>query len=173
MNQLDAFRAAKDRFFTEHPQSPLTDEQRERFAGLHYFPERPELRLVLPVEPLVEVAPIVMQTSTGDSRSYRRLGRLRFNVDDHEMALTLFADEAGGLFLPFADALAGSETYGARRYLEPEQLADGRVLIDFNLAYNPSCAYNEDWSCPITPPENRLLIAIRAGERLFHDPVAA
>lgn len=172
MNQLDAFRTAKDRFFKEHPQSPLTDDQRARFGGLRYFPERPELRLALPVEPLAEAAPMVMQTSTGDSRSYRRLGRLRFTVDDQEVALTLFADEAGGLFLPFADALAGSETYGAGRYLEPEQLADGRVLIDFNLAYNPYCAYNDAWSCPITPPENRLKVAIRAGERLFHDPVA-
>jgi uncharacterized protein (DUF1684 family) len=173
MSQLDAFRAAKDRFFTEHPQSPLTDEQRERFAGLHYFPERPELRLALPVEPLAEAAPIVMQTSTGDSRSYRRLGLLRFTIDGRETVLTLFADDAGGLFLPFVDALAGSETYGAGRYLEPQPLADDRVLVDFNLAYNPSCAYNDDWSCPITPPENRLKVAIRAGERLFHDPVAA
>lgn len=173
MSQLAAFRAAKDRFFTEHPQSPLTDEQRERFAGLHYFPERPELRLALPIEPFAQAATIALQTSTVDTRAYRRLGLLRFTMDDQEVALTLFADEAGGLFLPFADALAGSETYGAGRYLEPEQLADGRVLIDFNLAYNPYCAYNDAWSCPITPPENRLKVAIRAGERLFHDLVAA
>lgn len=168
MSQLDAFRAAKDRFFKEHPQSPLTDAQRAGFGGLRYFPERPDLRLALTVEPLAQESTIVMQTSTGDRQSYRRLGRLRFAVDGQEAALTLFADEAGGLFLPFADALAGSETYGAGRYLEPEPLADGRVLIDFNLAYNPYCAYNDDWSCPITPPENRLRVAIRAGERLFH-----
>jgi uncharacterized protein (DUF1684 family) len=173
MSQLDAFRAAKDRFFKEHPQSPLTDEQRERFAGLHYFPERPELRLALPVKPFAQATTIVLQTSTGDRLSYRRLGLLRFTIEGREAVLTLFAAEAGGLFLPFVDALAGSETYGAGRYLEPEQRADGRVLIDFNLAYNPSCAYNDDWACPITPPENRLLIAIRAGERLFHDSVAA
>lgn len=173
MSQLDEFRAAKDRFFKEHPQSPLTDEQRATFQGLHYFPERPELRLALPVEPFEQRATIVMQTSTGDRQSYRRLGTLRFAVDGQEAVLTLFADEAGGLFLPFADALAGSETYGAGRYLEPEPLADGRVLIDFNLAYNPYCAYNDDWSCPLTPPENRLKVAIRAGEGLFHAAVAA
>jgi hypothetical protein len=173
MSQLDAFRAAKDRFFKEHPQSPLTDEQRAAFSGLRYFPERPELRLALPVEPFDQGSLIVMQTSTGDAQEYRRLGRLRFTVDGQEAVLTLFQDESGGLFLPFADALAGSETYGAGRYLEPEQLADGRVLLDFNLAYNPYCAYNDEWSCPLTPPENRLTVAIRAGERLFHEPVAA
>ncbi len=169
MSQLDAFRAAKDRFFKEHPQSPLTDEQRDSFAGLRYFPEQPALRLALPVEPFAEISTIELQTSTGDTRAYRRLGALRFTVEGQEASLTLFADEAGGLFLPFADALAGQETYGAGRYLEPEPLGDGRVLVDFNLAYNPYCAYNDDWSCPLTPPENRLKLAIRAGERLFHE----
>jgi uncharacterized protein (DUF1684 family) len=168
MSQLDAFRAAKDRFFKQHPQSPLTDEQRSSFQGLRYFPEQPALRLALPVEPSGDEATLVMQTSTGDTQEYRRIGRLRFTVDGQEAALTLFADETGGLFLPFADALAGTETYGAGRYLEPEPLGDGRVLVDFNLAYNPYCAYNDDWSCPLTPPENRLTVAIRAGERLFH-----
>ena len=113
-----------------------------------------------------------MQTSTGDAQVYRQLGTLRFSVDDQPVTLTLFADEAGGLFLPFADALAGRETYGAGRYLEPERLADGRVLVDFNLAYNPYCAYNDDWSCPLTPMENWLKVPIRAGERLFHDSVS-
>ncbi|NJO82052.1 MAG: DUF1684 domain-containing protein [Blastochloris sp.] len=80
--------------------------------------------------------------------------------------------QQGGLLLPFADALAGSETYGAGRYLEPELLDDGRVLIDFNRAYNPYCAYNDGWSCPLTPAENRLSVAIRAGERIFPDHVA-
>jgi uncharacterized protein (DUF1684 family) len=169
MSQLAAFRAAKDRFFKEHPQSPLTDEQRDSFTGLRYFPEQPALRLALPVESFPDEATLVMQTSTGDALAYRRLGRLRFTVEGQEATLTLFADEAGGLFLPFADALAGQETYGAGRYLEPEQLGDGRVLVDFNLAYNPYCAYNEQWSCPLTPPENRLKVAIRAGERLFHE----
>lgn len=173
MSQLDAFRAAKDRFFKEHPQSPLTDEQRASFAGLRYFPEQPGLRMALSVEPLAEGATVAMQTSTGDTQEYRRLGRLCFAVDGQEAALTLFADEAGGLFLPFADALAGEETYGAGRYLEPELLGDGRVLVDFNLAYNPYCAYNDEWSCPITPPENRLAVAIPAGERLFHSEAAA
>ena len=77
----------------------------------------------------------------------------------------LFSDPHG-FFLPFADALAGKETYGASRYLEPEQLPNGRVLVDFNYAYNPYCVYNELFSCPLTPIENRLKVPIRAGEKL-------
>lgn len=173
MSQLDAFRAAKDRFFKEHLESPLTAEQRDAFSGLRYFPENSALRLTLPVEPPEGEPTLVMQTSTGERRTYRRVGKLRFTVDEQEAGLTLFADEAGTLFLPFVDALAGSETYGAGRYLEPEQLGDDRVLVDFNLAYNPYCAYNHDWSCPLTPFENRLRVAIRAGEQLFREVSAS
>jgi uncharacterized protein (DUF1684 family) len=85
MSQLDAFRAAKDRFFKEPPQSPLTDEQRASFAGLRYFPEQPGFRMTLTVEPLAEGASVVMQTSTGDTQKYRRLGRLRFTIDGQRL----------------------------------------------------------------------------------------
>ncbi|HWQ12947.1 MAG TPA: DUF1684 domain-containing protein [Roseiflexaceae bacterium] len=171
MSELDAFRAAKDRFFKAHPRSPLTEAQRQTFTGLRYFPENAPLRLALPVERFESPSTIVLPTSAGDTRTYRRLGRVRFTIDGQDAALTLFADEAGALFLPFADTLAGGETYGAGRYLDPEPLGDGRVLVDFNLAYNPSCAYNDGWSCPITPAENRLKVAIRAGEQIFPDAV--
>jgi uncharacterized protein (DUF1684 family) len=109
-----------------------------------------------------------MQTTTGDVQSYERFGRIRFEVEGQEAALTLYHNEYG-FFLPFADSLAGRETYGAGRYLEPEPLPDGRILVDFNLAYNPYCAYNEHWSCPITPAENRLKVPIRAGEMTFEE----
>jgi uncharacterized protein (DUF1684 family) len=71
-----------------------------------------------------------------------------------------------GYFLPFADSMAGKETYGAGRYLEPLALMGGKVLVDFNYAYNPYCAYNDLYSCPLTPWENRLKVPIRAGEKL-------
>jgi uncharacterized protein (DUF1684 family) len=108
-----------------------------------------------------------MQTTTGDVQTYERFGRVRFPVAGEEAALTIYRNE-NGFFLPFVDALAGNETYGAGRYLEPEELPDGTLLVDFNLAYNPYCAYNENWSCPITPAENRLKVPIRAGEKVFH-----
>jgi uncharacterized protein (DUF1684 family) len=167
MTELDEFRAQKDQFFKTHPQSPLTTEQQQSFQGLHYFPENPALRLVVPVEAFADQGAIVMQTSTGDVREYIRYGRLQFSVDGQEVGLTLYS-EGDAYFLPFADALAGVETYGAGRYLEPEPVGDGQFVVDFNLAYNPYCAYNDDWSCPITPRENRLTVPIRAGEKLYH-----
>ncbi len=75
--------------------------------------------------------------------------------------------ESGGYFLPFADSTSGEETYGAGRYLEIETLPDGTSLVDFNYAYNPYCAYNEKWSCPLTPSENRLKVPIESGEKNF------
>jgi uncharacterized protein (DUF1684 family) len=90
-------------------------------------------------------------------------------VEGQEAQLTIYQNE-NGYFLPFVDALAGKETYPAGRYLEPEELYGNHFLVDFNLAYNPYCAYNEMWSCPITPAENRLKVPIRAGEKMFeHD----
>lgn len=112
----------------------------------------------------------MIQTSTGDQQTYTRYGRFSFEADGQKAELTIFANQYG-YFLPFVDALSGQETYGAGRYLEPEELEDGRFLVDFNMAYNPYCAYNENWSCPLTPAENRLKVPIRAGEKSFQGQV--
>lgn len=168
MTELKHFRAQKDAFFKTHPQSPLTAEQQATFEGLRYFPENPELRLVLPIEQFAEQDTVVMQTSTGDARAYIRYGWLRFTVDGQDVSLTLYADvDSGAFFLPFVDALRGRDTYGAGRYLDPEPLADGHLLVDFNLAYNPYCAYSDGWSCPAPPFENIVRARIEAGEKAF------
>lgn len=167
MSELEEFRAEKNRVFKGSRQSPLTPEQKKDFQGLNYYPENPDLRFELPIEKYDHPEKIEMQTSTGDIQTYQRFGRIHFTVDGQPAELTLYAD-SHGLFLPFVDALANKETYGAGRYLEPDILADGRVAVDFNLAYNPYCAYNELFSCPLTPFENRLKVPIRAGEKLFH-----
>lgn len=167
MTELEAFRAEKDEFFKSHPQSPLTPEQKRTFTGLKYFPENEDLRLEVKIERLGDEQPIYMQTTTGDVQMYFRHGRFKFVVEGQEAELTIYRAEYG-YFLPFVDALAGEETYPAGRYLEPEELPGDRFLVDFNLAYNPYCAYNEMWSCPITPAENRLKVPIRAGEKIFH-----
>jgi uncharacterized protein (DUF1684 family) len=114
--------------------------------------------------------PIVMQTSTGDQQTYRRAGVVRFDVDGRPTQVTLYSSpDMHELFLPFRDATSGKDTYGAGRYLEVERPAgESRVVIDFNVAYNPYCAYNPNWSCPIPPGENWLAVPIRAGERTFH-----
>lgn len=173
MSALDDFRAAKDAYFREDDDSPLLPSQRAGFRGLAYYDERPELRLELEPEPIEPPDLVTMQTNTGDSAEYLRWARVRFNVEGQEVALTVYRERwSDVLFLPFVDAEAGRETYGAGRYLEVHQLDDGRLLVDFNYAYNPFCAYNDAWTCPLPPAENRLPVAIRAGERRFPQPAA-
>jgi uncharacterized protein len=168
MTALQTFRAEKDNFFANHSQSPLTREQKKTFKGLNYFPENPDLSFEVSLESFPEHQEIEMQTSTGDVQRYSRAGKFHFKVDGQDAQLTLYSNE-DGYFLPFVDALAGKETYPAGRYLEPEELPDGKLLVDFNLAYNPYCAYNERWSCPLTPFENHIKAPIKAGEKNFHD----
>ena len=166
MNNLEAFRHSKDEFFETHPQSPLSHDQRHHFQGLTYYTENPDLQIRVKVEKYPEQERIEMQTSTGDLQTYNRYGKFKFTVEGQTAELTVYAGPHG-YFLPFVDSGAGEETYGAGRYLEPEQLPDGRFLIDFNLAYNPYCAYNELYSCPIPPAENRISVPIQAGEKIF------
>lgn len=166
MNDLEHFRAQKDEFFSAHPQSPLTPEQKQVFSGLSYFDEDPDLRLEVSVEKFSDQIKFEMQTSTGQTQTYTRYGSFKFDLGGQVVELIIYSSPHG-FFLPFVDGLAGQETYPAGRYLDPEPLAGDRFLVDFNLAYNPYCAYNEMWSCPLTPPENRLHLPIRAGEKLF------
>lgn len=170
MTELETFRAEKDEFFASHPQSPLTAEQKKTFNGLSYFPENPALRLKVAVEEFPKREAIEMQTSTGDVQRYQKYGKFKFKVEGQEAELTIYASEHG-YFLPFVDSLANKETYGAGRYLEPEPLGGGKFLVDFNLAYNPYCAYNDNYSCPLTPFENRLKVPIRVGEKIYSDGV--
>ena len=165
MSKLTKFRTAKDEFLTQDPHSPLTQAQKDTFRGLEYFPENPDLRLELQLEEFSEKETIEMQTSSGDVQQHTRYGKIHFEVDSQPVELTIYMD-AHGFFLPFVDNLAGKETYGAGRYLEPQALMDGKVLVDFNYAYNPYCAYNDLYSCPLTPWENRLQVPITAGEKL-------
>jgi uncharacterized protein (DUF1684 family) len=168
MFNIQEFRSEKDDFFVHSPQSPLDHEQQRAFQGLRYFPENPSLRIEVPVEVFPTQEIISIQTTGGVPQSYRRYGRFKFTVGSESAELTLYASE-DGYFLPFVDSMAGKETYPAGRYIEVEKLANGKFLVDFNLAYNPYCAYNDQWSCPLTPAENRLKVPIRAGEKIFHE----
>ncbi len=168
MSQLEQFREEKDEFFRESHHSPLLPEQRADFGGLKYFPENPELRLEVEVAEFDEQDELQIQTNTGEVQTYRRFGRFQFEVEGQTAELTILEND-NGFFLPFRDSQAGQETYGAGRYLEPTPIPGGKFEIDFNLAYNPYCAYNERWSCPLTPPENRLAVPIRAGEKVFDE----
>ncbi len=171
MSELDDFRVDKDAFFREHPNSPLLPDKRSSFKGLSYFPENDALviRTGIQTEGVDLDDEIPLATTTGGEQVYRRAGIVRFDVDGEPAQVTLFrSPDMQALFLPFRDATSGEDTYGAGRYLEvdPPSL-DGTVEVDFNYAYNPYCAYNPEWSCPIPPGENWLAVSIRAGERAF------
>ncbi len=171
---LATFRAELDDFMEFHPQSPLSDEQREAFEGLSYYAYDPALVFDLTAERLGDDEPSVqMETSTGDQRLYRRWGVLRFEVDGEEAALTVYSEPDGhGFFAPFRDATSGDETYGAGRYLDDQRpglkrTGEDTFQLDFNFAYNPYCAYSPHYSCPLPPRDNWLKVPIWAGEKAF------
>lgn len=166
MNNLSKFRVEKDNFFKNDPQSPLDPDQISKFNGLDYFPENPDLVFELSLKEFKSQDKIQIQTSTGDVQFYTRRGKILFSVNDITVELTIYHN-IHGFFLPFVDSLAGVETYGAGRYLDPLEQANGLLLVDFNFAYNPYCAYNDLFSCPLTPWENRLNVPIRAGEKIY------
>ena len=147
---------------------PLTDDQRAVFHGLKYFPARLDFVFEVPVEPAA-LDTVRFLTSTNTVEPYLRFGTLRFQHQGRSYALTLYRSLDGHLFLPFTDATSGHETYGAGRYVEPEPLPGERYRLDFNHAYNPYCAYNSHWTCPIAPAENHLALRVEAGEKSFHD----
>ena len=164
LDTIEANRVEKDRFFRSSPYSPIED--RTNFKGLDYYPPNPAYRYTLPLKQSEPLEPLTFQTSTGDKRTYFRLGTVEFEVEGQPAQLTIYkSDDHDELFLPFRDATSGNETYGAGRYLEPETLADGQILVDFNIAYNPFCAYSDAYSCPLPPFENTLRYPIRAGEK--------
>lgn len=176
--QMTAMRAEKDRFFKTHPQSPLSEPQQALFTHLEYYPHNPALDLTVTVERFADDDVMTIETTTGEIRRYRRYGRFAFDVDGETVQLTIY-ETPHGYFLPFTDANANKETYGGGRYLDPEMIGENMFAVDFNVAYNPYCAYDEptalasregrepvQWSCPLTPFENRLKVAIRAGEKL-------
>ncbi|MGI8564751.1 MAG: DUF1684 domain-containing protein [Candidatus Dormibacter sp.] len=176
-SSLGAWREARDQLFGGHPQSPIPAGRRAAFQGLRWFPPDPTYRVQAAVE-TTDPSPLEIDTGGEDGViSYRRSGRLRFQLQGRECSLTVFSLQGygGGLFLPFTDATSGRETYGGGRYLFDTikntdagcldfQLGAAEVTIDFNYAYHPSCHYNPRWACPLAPPENRLAVAVRAGE---------
>ncbi len=170
MTELSDFRKAKDDFFRNDSQSPLDHAQRNTFKGLNYYLENPDLRFDLPLEQVEKPDQIIMATSTGDEQEYLHVGQVRFTVQGQEAGLQVYVSASGGdYFIPFVDATAPAETYGAGRYLAPVDLGGGLLRVDFNLAYNPYCAYNDYWSCPVPPRVNRIAVRIEAGEKKYHE----
>ena len=174
------WRATREWLYREHPQSPVPEPDRGAFR-LQTWPYADALRFEVPVEPrpaadLSVEQPPHLPVSAGDEVASSLLGviRLPFASGERSLSVYWFTGYAGGLFLPFRDMTNGRETYGAGRYvLDGAKSADlggdperGTLVVDFNFAYQPSCAFDPRWACPLAPPENRLDVSIEAGERL-------
>ncbi len=169
--KLKAFRKERDRFFKEDDHSPLKESDRKRFKGLLYYPI--DLRYAMtgsiekyPMEP--KPLYVTLPTSKEVGKKYVKYGRFKFKWEGKGYVLQIYRPLGGGdFFLPFKDKTSGTETYSKGRYLYVEPMPDGRVLIDFNRAYNPFCEFNEKYTCPFASEENGLGIAIRAGEKRY------
>ncbi len=167
--RLDDFRKHKDAYFASGAHSPLERDQQRRFQGLAYFEYEPALQFELQVDASPhQGSPLTLDTSDGRKVDFFIAGIVRFMVGPGHYELTLLRDaDRGRFFLPFADRTNGLETYKDGRYLDPQEKPDGTIMIDFNYAYNPYCAYSEGWSCPLPPEANQLPVQIRAGEKAF------
>lgn len=167
------WRQARAALFREHPQSPVSAPDRRRYSGPHLYPYEPAWRTLARVEALEPIRS-ELTTSNAQVMAFHRWGRAHFHAGESELSLELYWLEGygGGLFVPFADATSGQDTYGGGRYLldtiKGADLGqqDGRLILDFNFAYQPSCSYDAQWTCPLSPPANRLSVPVRAGERL-------
>jgi hypothetical protein len=167
----ETWRAGRDELFATHPASPLLPEDRTRFAGLPYAAYDPALRFEVAVD--ADVAPERLEVATGTDGvvAFERIGVLHLPAlgDLDVWDLTSYG---GGVFVPVKDALAGRETYGGGRYLLDTvkgadlggDVLDGVLVVDLNFAYNPSCAYDPAWACPLAPPGNTIGTDVRAGE---------
>jgi uncharacterized protein len=168
------FRAAREQMFRDHPESPIAADRRRAWRGLAWYPYNPAWRVIGTIDHGIAPTEFEIALAADGLLRCARAGVLRFVVGGQAAALTAYWIEGygGGLWLPFADASNGSETYGGGRYLydtiKGADLGAGvdECVLDFNFAYNPSCAYDERWSCPLSPAENRLPFAVTAGERL-------
>ena len=167
--RLKIFREKRDRFFKEDPSSPLKESSRKKFEGLIYYPIDLKYAMTGAIEKYpTEPKPIyvTLPTNKERGRKYVKYGRFKFKWKGKEYALHIYRPLGGGeLFLPFKDKTSEGETYLKGRYLYIEPVPGGKVLVDFNRAYNPFCHFNEKYTCPFAPEENWLDIAIRAGEK--------
>jgi uncharacterized protein len=168
----DRWREVRAELFSTHPQSPIPAAGRAAFPGPHYFDYDPAARVLATVVP-AESEAVTIDASEGTMEMVR-FATARFELRGNPGRLGVFWLEGygGGLFLSFRDATSGRTTYGACRYLLDTVkgadlgVLDGKLVLDFNFAYQPSCSYDPRWVCPLAPPGNRLDFEVRAGERL-------
>lgn len=170
----ERWRRTRDELFQQHPQSPYDDTARATLAPLPYFDHDPAWRTAGRLEPAGEQETFALQHSSDGQTRATRIGVLRFDLagGTHTLSAYWLEQYGGGLFVPFRDDTSGTESYGGGRYLlDTAKSADlgaegDRLVLDFNFSYHPSCVHARRWSCPLALPEDRLTVAVRAGERL-------
>jgi uncharacterized protein len=174
LEELKKFRADKNAQFRTEDTSPIPQGERPGFKGLAYFDPDPAYRIGAALKLLEDTLDLAIPTNTEETRPMRRYAHVEFKLNGQPVKLTLFkyVDESAdknSLFLPFADASNGQDTYSMGRYLDIDvaQVRANQVTIDFNMAYNPYCAYTDEFSCPLPPPENRLPLKVMAGEKAY------
>jgi uncharacterized protein len=170
VKEIEAYRADRDRFMREDADSPIPADKKNLLVPLRYYPPDPSFSVPAALNVTSGARPVMeVPTSTGAPRRVELVGTLEFTLRGQKLALSAFVDEGTRqirqLFVPFADTTSGTDTYPAGRYLDLEPTPTGIYTIDFNKAYNPFCAYNNSYECPLPPPSNRLKIAITAGEK--------
>lgn len=167
----DLWRRERDELFASHPASPLSEGAKQCFTGLAVAPYNPELRCEAPIDDDGAGQQLEVPTGTDGTVYFERLGTVTTPIG--RLALWRLATYGGGLFLPLRDGLAGKPngTYGGGRYLLDTvkgahlgEGADDSLVLDFNFLYNPSCAYDERWACPLPGPDNRVAEPVLAGE---------
>jgi uncharacterized protein (DUF1684 family) len=168
VKEIQDARAEKDRVFAADPET-IPAAKRGVLLPLKYYAVDPAFKVPAALRLSKDRPVYEMPTSTGTNRKMQRVGVLEFTLQGSEMSLEAFVEDGTqqitSLFVPFADLTTGTETYGAGRYLDLKPTATGYYVIDFNRAYNPTCAYNPTWECPYPPASNRLKVAIHAGEK--------
>ena len=172
---IKRIREEKNRFFAADWQSPIPPQERSKFTGLTYYPPDPSYMFALTLFEHKDKQVIQIEDTGGNLRNFLRWGEFRFNISGEDCVLQAYksAPSEMRLFVPFRDATSGKETYGAGRYIdldyEIDKTSDGKWILDFNKAYNPYCAYNHKYSCPIPPDDDYFDMEILAGcKKGFH-----
>lgn len=167
------WRKERDVFFKTHPRSPLLPKDQNNFKKLNYFPFDPKYAFLGEIKRYnIHINNpdyyATFLTNKGTNKRYIRYGKFYFRLDGKEYVLQIYKSILSDiLFIPFKDRTNGKETYEGGRYIDAEILAGYKMILDFNMAYNPSCAYNEKYICVLPPPENTLQIDVKAGEKDF------
>jgi uncharacterized protein len=169
VQKIERERERQFKFLRFNHESPLTEEQKRELRDLEHYPIDPLYRIRAKMVPIAERKMLELPLTDGSMEKYLLHSHAEFSMEGQQHRLLLLQSlkelDKRNFFLAFADETSGNETYGGGRYINLRQDGKNSITIDFNLAYNPYCAYNPDFACPIPPKENILPIAILAGEK--------